>query len=289
MKPIVTLRNGTAVLVTTGDRDAFKYGGGVVYKDGDGTFWQFWDSREPGEKNYFVYTAPVPNKVLDHYDATLEEICSVGALDRREVRRLARSSSPSDRSDLVAILRESRGPSGISLKGECETLSPFVLADRWGCVFGVEIEDVPKADLDDYIVREHAVGYECGRVDGLYLGRFETYEEALTAVANDLQKCHSCANLFHEHAKGHLELVDWDSKEHAGRASLRRKKLPTQFWKNSMKLYSDEFRAKLRRARKPKTVKGTRRRETSRRAQERMREHARSIRRSFEAGIQETR
>jgi hypothetical protein len=97
MKPIVTLRNDTAVLVTTGDMDAFKYGGGVVYKDGQGTFWQFWDSREPGEKNYFVYTAPVPRKVLDYYDAPLEEICSVGDLDRREARRLSRSSNPSDR------------------------------------------------------------------------------------------------------------------------------------------------------------------------------------------------
>lgn len=281
MKPILTLRNGTEVLVTTGDMEAFKYGGGVVFRNKSGIFWQFWNEREPGEKNFFVYTAPVPIKILEHYKVEIGEICSVGDIKKTEARRLARSRSPKDRAELVFILRESRGPDGIA--GECEEVTPWELSSRWGSVFGLETEDVPKADLDDYIVREHATGYECGRVDGEYFGRYKTYEEALRAVANDLLKGNSGANLFHEHEPGSLELVDWDQKEHAGRASLQRKKLPTPLWQNAMKLYSNEFRAKMRKTRRSKTVMSTRRREASRAKTEKFREHARSIRDMIEA------
>jgi hypothetical protein len=281
MKPILTLRNGTEVIVTTGDMEAFKYGGGVVFKNISGVFWQFWAEREPGEKNFFVYTVEVPINVLEHYKATVEEICSVGDLDRREARRLVRSKLPQDRADLLFVLRDSRGPDGIA--GAGESVSPWELSSRWGSVFGLEVDDVPKVDLDDYIVREHAVGYECGRVDGEYFGRFKTYEEALCAIANDLLKGNVGSNLFHEHEPGTVELVDWDPNVHAGRPSLQRKKLPTPLWQNAMKLYSNEFRAKMRKTRKPKSVMSTRRRETSRRKMDKFQEHARSIREMIES------
>jgi hypothetical protein len=215
------------------------YGGGVIYRDGRDCAWQFWEARDPGQKNYQVHTVMIPVKILEHYDATIEEFCDVGDLSRQTARRLSRSSDPKERLQLVEILIDSRGISAIDAHDAGETLSPFALAARWGALFGHDAAATPKVDEDDYIVRQRPEGYECGLVDGTYLGRHETYDDVLVAVARHRLKGGGEGNLFHEHEPGELELVEWAPSEYeSSRPKTSRRKVPTAFWRNAMKLYA---------------------------------------------------
>ncbi len=276
MRPITTLQDGTEILSTTGDLDAFAYGGGVFYRYRREVAWQFWDAREPGEKNFVIYKALVPENVLDCYDVSLGEGCEIADIEKSQGRRLSRSNDPKDRLDVVQMIRDARGPSFFG--HEPEELSPWELADRWGMVFGTDIKRVNRADIEDFIVRECRQGYECGQADGLYLGRFKTYEEALIAVANEMKRQSSTANLFHEHAPGKLELILWQPSQHVGPLRHRRAKLPVAFWRNAMKRYAPKAVP-----RRGPSVKTMRQRTSAATRQEERRRHAQAIREKMES------
>jgi hypothetical protein len=113
------------------------------------------------------------------------------------------------------------------------------LAHRWGAVFGIDADKVPKIGYEDYIVREtHNGDYECGAVDGTYLGRHQDYKSALCAIADNMVESNRAdASLFHEYEYGKLELVDWDRSTFEGKIPKRRGKLPVAQWQNAMKRY----------------------------------------------------
>ncbi len=292
MRPIITLSDGIEVLDTTGDLDAFEYGGGVVYRTPQKeTYWQFWEPRERGRKNFYVFTAPIPDKVLDFYDFVEPEIlCTVGQIDKRELARISRSKDHKQRAFLVGIIKDAYGPSSIDPNETSEVLTPWELASRWGDVYGVSTDETPQANLEDYIVREHKqVGeaYECGRIEGAYFGRFETYEDALCAVAHAMAKGDgfSC-NVFHEHEPGKLELIDWDPQEYLERPLKKhRRAFSNAFWKNAMRHYinDDKIKSRIRaRQKSHKDVLRARQRSKAKLNQQKRIERARDFRRSME-------
>lgn len=289
MRPIITLEDGTEILETTGDVDAFEHGGGVLFRTPrrKDVYWQFWREREMGTKNYAVFTAPVPLNVIDFYQPDINELCEFGEIDRQAVRRLSRSKKPKDRLRIVMAICEVYGPSRVDPDHEPELMTPWDLAHRWGAVFERGVDEIPAIEADDYIVRESKFGdYESGCVDGTYFGRFRTYKEALCAVANHIEKVGSWdSNVMHEHAPGKLELVVWDPNEFMGKLKSRRGKLPVAGWKLAMKKYSDDERMKAairKRNSKRKSTMKRRRRQAQRLQQQERIERARAMRKAYE-------
>lgn len=290
MRPIITLKDGTEILETTGDLDAFKYGGGVLYKKNQEIYWQFWDQREQGEKNYFVFTCPVPDNVLKFYDfAELNIVSKVAFMDKKDIKRLSRSKDPKERRLLVSFIKDTYGASSVDPDGANEVLTPWQLSNRWADVFGIEENEIVKAQLDDYIIREAKAGltYECGRVCGDFIGRFETYELALAAIYKWMSKNDGFSdNIFHEHEPGDLELVLWDPEDYKDiKIKTRRKVVPSVFWKNSMKRYvnDDMIRSKiLARAKSDKSVQKAQRRNQQRINRENRIERAKEFKKSME-------
>ncbi len=291
MRPILTLSDGIEVLDTTGDLDAFEYGGGVIYRTLQrDIYWQFWEPRDSGAKNFFVFTAPVPEQVLKFYDfADVKILCTVGCMEGREIERISRSRDPKERASLVGIIKDAYGPSSVDPDETSEVLSPFDLAARWGDVYGKSTEEIPQANLDDYIVREQKMGdgYECGRVDGRYIGKFKSYGLSLAAVAHEMSRTEGfTCNVFHEHEAGKLEMVEWDAQEYLQISLPTRKRVvATAFWKNSMKKYIDDDKIKARIRDRHKSQKGVmkaRQRSQAKLNREKRIEQARNFRRSME-------
>lgn len=240
-RPIITLEDGTEVLKTTGDVDAFAHGGGVLYRapGRGGIFWTFWDARELGQKVFYVYTAPIPADILEYFEPDLKEMSLVLGLELRELKKLSASKSPFERLELVQAIQECFGSSRVDPESEPELMSLHDLSEQWGPVFGVDPSKVPKLSYDDYVVREtEQEEYECGSVDGVYLGRHAEYKTALCAVADHMRETSRVdANLYHEYEHGKLELVAWDHSTFTGKIPKRRGKLPVARWQNCMKQY----------------------------------------------------
>lgn len=274
MKPIFTLEDGTQVLETTGDEDALQYGGGVLYRTpGNAVVWDFWDAPE---KNFFVYRADVSRNVLERHNVDIQELCLGGAgeVNEKDLLRLSKSSDPRARLQLLDLIRDCYGASELDPSGPIE-LTKYDLAERWGFLFGVEKESVEEISLEDYMIREYQNRWECGRVDGEFLGRFRRYEYALAAVADDMKKLDLVTNLFHEHEPGKIELVQWNWEDHVGRRPILRGKMPTVQWKLAMRRYATGRRPGPRRKRLASRI---RRNEAMRVNQRNRIEHARRIR-----------
>lgn len=264
MKPIITLSDGTQVLQTTGDLDAFKYGGGVLYKKDKEIYWQFWDAREPGQKNYYVFTSPIPDDVLRFFKfAEVEIVSKVAFMDKKDVLKLSRSKDPKERALLVSFIKDTYGPSAVDPDQSSETLTPWQLSKRWADVFGKKEDGTVQAQLDDYLIKESirvSQTYECGRINGDFIGRFETYELCLAAICKWMSKNDGFnCNVFHEHEPGKLELIEWDIEDYKNiKIKVKNKVLPSVFWKNSMKIYiNDDMIQKriLARSKKEKSVR----------------------------------
>lgn len=105
-RPIITLEDGTEVLETTGDVDAFAHGGGVLFREPRrrDLFWTFWSERELGEKNFLVFTAPVPSNVIEFFEPDLSEVALVSGISIRDLRKLGRSKDPSERMQIMTAL-----------------------------------------------------------------------------------------------------------------------------------------------------------------------------------------
>ena len=288
-RPIITLEDGTEVLETTGDVDAFAHGGGVLFREPRrrDVFWTFWDERERGEKNFLVFTAPLAPDVIEFYDPDLNEVALVTGFDIRSLRRMGRSKNPSERLQILVALRDCYGPSAIDPDHEPEMVSRHELARRWGDVFAAYPEDIPMVDYDDFIVRETSYGdYECGCVDGRYLGRHSTYKHALCAIADLMrEKGLENSNVFHEHEYGDLELVAWEPETFVGKIPKRRAKLPEARWRNSMAKYvTEEIKRKgiERRTKSQRAIIKERRRKAAKHSHDAKIERARAMRRSSE-------
>jgi len=273
MKPIFTLEDGTQVLETTGDADAIQYGGGVLYRSPGGVVsWDFWEAPE---KNFLVYSAEVPGDVLGHYDVDVQELvlCSAGEVTEKEVLKLSKSANPRIRLQVLGLIRGAHGASTLDLEGP-EEVTKFNLVSRWGFLFGMEKGDVEEISEEDYMVREHEKRWECGRVDGTCLGRHRKYEDALSAVADDMKKVGLFTNLFHEHSPGEIELVQWEPEELIGRGVIIRGKIPAAQWKLAMRRYKTGRKPQRRR----RAASSIRRDESSRVKQRNRVERAKKIR-----------
>jgi len=288
-RPIITLEDGTEVLETTGDVDAFAHGGGVLFREPRrrDLFWTFWDEREPGEKNFLIFTAPIPEDVIGFFEPDLNEVVMVTGINIRDLRKMGKSKDPSERLQIMVALRDCYGPSSIDPEGDPEMVSYHELAARWGDVFSRHPGDIPMVDYDDFIVRETKYNdYECGCVDGKYLGRYSEYRFALCAIADFMKENGiSGSNVFHEHEFGKLELVAWEPDTFVGKLTKRRAKLPEARWRNLMLKYSTqeiERKGIERRTSSQKNSIKRRQRRASQLANKRKIERARDMRRSSE-------
>ena len=288
-RPIITLEDGTEVLDTTGDVDAFEHGGGVLFRPPDrrGIFWCFWSARALGEKNFMVFTAPVPGDVLEYFDPDVKELSIVTGMDPRDIKRLSRSKNYGERLEIVMAIRDCNGASRVDPSHEPDIMSKYELSERWGPVFGVDTRDVPMIELLDFIICETVHGdYECGCVDGSYLGRHSEYKFALCAIADFMKRYDlGGSNVFHEHDHGQLELVIWEPETFVGKIPKRRGKLPEARWRNAMKRYvTSEIRRKGidRQTKTQRNVQRDRRRAAARIAQKDRVERARAMRRSMD-------
>jgi hypothetical protein len=273
MKPIFTLEDGTEVLETTGDADAIRYGGGVLYRSpGDAVVWDFWDAPE---KNFFVYKADASRHVLDHYEVDVEELvlCAAGEVTEKEILKLSASADPRRRLQVLALIRSGCGASELDPDGPVE-MTKFDLVSRWGFLFGMEKDEIEEISQEDYMIREYGQRWECGRVDGLCLGRYTRYDDAIAAVANDMEKVGLITNLFHEHSPGEIELVQWIPEEHIGRGSVIRGKIPAAQWKLAMRRYKTAHKPR----RRQRLATSIRRSESMRVGQRNRIERARKIR-----------
>lgn len=273
MKPIFTLTDGTEVLETTGDADAIRYGGGVLYRmPGHEVVWDFWN---PPEKNFFIYSAKVPVSVLDFYEIDLRELvlAAAGEVTEKEIVKLSRSSDPRARLQVVDLIRIACGASHLDPDGPDE-VTKFELVNQWGFLFGVEKETIDEVSQEDYVIRERENRWECGRIDGHCVGRFRQYEDALAAVAEDMNSVGFFTNVFHEHEPGKIELIEWDPQEHIGRRPIIRGKIPSAQWKVAMRQYAPRRRS----PRRKRLTKSIRRNEAMRVRQQKRIEKARDIR-----------
>lgn len=289
MRPILTLEDGTRVLDTTGDLDAFEYGGGVLFQEPKRreTYWQFWRARDPGDKNYEVFTAPVPKNVIEVFDPDIRELCKYSDLELQTVRRMSRSKDPKERLQVVMAMREVYGPSAIDPHYEPEVITPWELAERWGNVFGKELGEIPEVEYDDYLVRESKDGrWECGCIDGTYFGHFEKYKHCLCAIAEHMREIGAMRpNVMHEHARGKLELIVWDPYEFLNKKLPRRGVVAGPRWRAHVRMYANaEDRAQgiAKRTARQKSIMKKRKRAKQKIRQRDNLERARALRKSLE-------
>lgn len=285
MKPIITLEDGTHILETTGDLDAFEHGGGVLFQEPrrKDTYWQFWRPREPGDKNYEVFTAPVPPKVIEVFEPDLRELCKYSELELQTVRRMSRSRDPKERLQVVIAMREVYGASAIDPNGEPEVITPWELAERWGSVFGKELGEIPEVEYDDYLIREMEDGrWESGCIDGTYLGKFGRYKDALCAIAEHMRSIGSMQpNVMHEHGRGKLELVVWDPREFLDKINIRKRTVAGPRWRAHVRMYAsahDRAAGIAKRTSREKSIMKKRKRAKQRIRQNDLIERARAMR-----------
>jgi hypothetical protein len=252
VRPIVAL-DGIEILGTTGDLDAFEYGGGVIYRDTDRhCFWEFWDAREEGERNFEVFTVPIPESIVEEYDFVDEDLlCEVADLSKQQVRVLARSRNPKDRVEILKYVRACYGASCMDPNDAPRVLTEWEIIRRWGSMFGRDISEESMADWDDYIIcdtDDDRYPYEFGRVNGQYFGRYDSYDDTLIAIARTMRKLDGFTfNVFHEYETEHLERIEWDPKEYLYRPlKVPKKKFPNVRWRHTMRPYAKAYEIKSR-------------------------------------------
>jgi hypothetical protein len=201
--------DGYEVIGLTGDDDPFRHGGGVIYASDRGHFWQFWAS--PSGKTFTVYTARVEDHVFRGASTYADppEVAKISGEDVADLKKMSRSLHVKERAQLVQILMDVYGPTAIAFV--TEALTQYELVQRWGPAFGYEQGSASRIDDDDYLIVEGDGYYDCGTVGARYLGRFETYNDALITIAADRSKAGSVADLFQEEA-GELVKVEWNPR-----------------------------------------------------------------------------
>jgi hypothetical protein len=161
------------------------------------------------------------------------------------------------------------------------------LVARWGAILGKELSEIPEVEFDDYIIRERAFkDWECGCIDGTYLGRYQKYKEALCAIAEHMRKIGNLkVNVMHEHAPGKLELIIWEPEEFLDKISLKKNNLISVKWRAHMKKYQNsnmKAAGIAKRMKKQKDIMKKRIRAKSKIMQNDMIERARAFRKAME-------
>ena len=119
------------ILMTTGDRDPFTHGGGVVYKTDSGITWEFWFAEDYEQLGEFeVYRATVPDDVSAYYshDMITEPASSVD-MPKSELLAAAQSKDVADRVLVLETIAGYYGP--LNLDGYPLRMSMADLKKRW--------------------------------------------------------------------------------------------------------------------------------------------------------------
>lgn len=185
---------GARVIGLTGDDDPWNHGGGVIFTNEHGAWWQFWDP--PSGPNYIVYTAAVHANVLREAEYTdLNELEQLTGVAPDDLKRMSRSTLDTERASLVEILRETYGASAVA-PGDPERLTAWELTQRWGPVYGVDASTAPRFSLEDYLIIETPDGYACGTIGGTALGVWADHKDALISIGRHLAQVASRAHTY---------------------------------------------------------------------------------------------
>jgi len=114
MRPILTLNNFIEIFGFTGDRDAFLYGGGIIYRDKRRMvyLYSFWDSPDESEKNYIVYTA-ILNDIDKNYNLDIKELIlgSANELTEKDIKSIINGRDFKEKANLIDIIANINGKS----------------------------------------------------------------------------------------------------------------------------------------------------------------------------------
>lgn len=234
---------GKKILGTTGDDDSLLYGGGVVFRKGEIDYWQFWDG--PERKNFEVWTAKIPSRVLNAYKMTRYELADVMGMGAEEVRSMGSARDAKDRQKVLEAVIRVLGRSAVCRDG-AEDLTLWELVQRWHPVLGVDHGSVPQCDEDDYIISSYEGVVGCGQVGGNFLGAYESIECCASAIASDLEKAGFPSNVFVlEDDK--LERLEWNREKWIDRPKVAVKGVfAPAIWRFRMRPWFRESRKKLR-------------------------------------------
>jgi len=206
----------------------------------DKYFWQFWYKRPLHQKNFEVWTAPVPKDLLDtHSFIKIEELAVCGQISKRDVVKQAASSDVRERAKLLGLIVDIYGAASVDPNRKSELLSPWELKNRWGELFGASSHDVPQIDVEDYLIRKIADQmYECGSMEGHYFGRFSTKKECVCAISDHMHKSGDIsANTFVEYKNDQLEFILFDPTKYTKKLPFKNKKIPNGQWINYISKY----------------------------------------------------
>jgi len=82
---------------TTGDVNAFEYGGGLVFDKGNGPEWWVWDEPDEGG-DLLVYRVSVPEDVLEYYNwADVDAVARSTGESVMDIKRRGSSKNPLNR------------------------------------------------------------------------------------------------------------------------------------------------------------------------------------------------
>jgi hypothetical protein len=237
--------DGKKLIGVTGDDDPLLYGGGVIFRKGELDYWQFWDDRRT-DKNYEVWTAKIPSRILKEYRANRYELAEAMGVAPEEVRSLASARDAGDRQRVLKAIIEMRGRTAVCPDGP-EDLTTWELCQRWHPVLKVDPETVPRLDEDDYLIMGYEEVMGCGQVGGNFLGAYETLECCAAAIADDLEKTGMRHNVYVADG-GSLERLEWNRGRWVGQPKVEvRGAFAPAIWRYRLRPWFRETRKKIRR------------------------------------------
>jgi hypothetical protein len=190
--PIVI--DGARVIGMTGDDDPVEHGGGVIFTNEDGAWWQFWGAREGAHLT--VYTAQIHDNVLREASYTsAEELELLSGIAPDELKRMSRSILDTERAALIELLRREYGASAVA-PGDPERLTKWELLQRWGTAYGIDADSAPRFELEDYIIIEEDGFHHCGSVAGTPLGAWPDSKDALIAISRHKARVGARSHVF---------------------------------------------------------------------------------------------
>jgi hypothetical protein len=235
---------GKKILGQTGDDDALEYGGGVIFKKGDVSYWQFWDP--PVRKNFEVWTAKIPSRVLNQYGVTRYELADAMEMEPEAVRSLSSARDAVDRQKVLAAIMQQNGRSSVCRDGP-EDLTVWELVQRWHPVLGVEPDSVPQVDEDDYIISYYEDVVGCGQVHGNFLGAFESLECCASAIASDMERTGHHVNVFVINDDERLERLEWNRERWVDKPKVEVKGVfAPAIWRFRMRPWYRDSRKQIR-------------------------------------------
>jgi hypothetical protein len=197
-------------------------------------------------KNFEVWTAKIPTRVLKSYRLTRDELADVMEMEPEEVRSMASARSSEDRQRVLEGVMKVAGRSSVCRDGP-EDLTPWELVQRWHPVLGVDQESVPQLDEDDYIISEYESVMGSGQVGGNFLGAYESIECCASAIASDLERTGHPSNVFVLNDDDRLERLEWSREKWIDQPKVEVKGVfAPAIWRYRMRPWYRESRKKIR-------------------------------------------